>query len=85
MGIYGVGKNKALQFVMQGYRTLKDLQEKAQLTDGQKIGIELYDVLSPSCGYLMKRTFLKGFPVKKLRRTPILSWKQPKPSTKISK
>jgi DNA polymerase IV len=48
MGIYGIGKNKALQFVMQGYRTLKDLQEKAQLTKGQRIGIELYDVPSPS-------------------------------------
>ena len=44
MGIYGVGKNDALQFVMQGYRTLKDVQENAQLTESQRIGIELYDV-----------------------------------------
>jgi len=44
MGIYGVGKNKALQFVMQGYRSLKDVQENAQLTEAQRIGIELYDV-----------------------------------------
>ena len=29
---------------MQGYRTVKDEQEKAQLTEGQRIGIELYDV-----------------------------------------
>jgi len=44
MGIYGVGRTKALQFVMQGYRTLKDVQENAQLTESQRIGIELYDV-----------------------------------------
>ena len=40
MGIYGVGKNDALQFVMQGYRTLEDVREMLNL----RIGIELYDV-----------------------------------------
>lgn len=44
MQIYGVGRSKALQFVMQGFRTLKDLLEKGQLNDSQRIGIELYDV-----------------------------------------
>lgn len=44
MQIYGVGKSRALQFVMQGFRTLNDLQEKADLTESQRIGIELYDV-----------------------------------------
>jgi DNA polymerase IV len=46
MQIYGVGKSRALQFVMQGFRTLKDLLEKADLTESQRIGIELYDVNS---------------------------------------
>ena len=50
MGIYGVGKHKALQFVMQGYRSLKDVQENAQLTEAQRIGIELYDV-GPRLGF----------------------------------
>ena len=40
MGIYGVGKNDALQFVMQGYRTLEDVRKLLNL----RIGIELYDV-----------------------------------------
>jgi Fingers domain of DNA polymerase lambda len=46
MQIYGVGKSRALQFVMQGFRTLNDLLEKGDLTESQRIGIKLYDVNS---------------------------------------
>src|ERR1700684_792252 len=45
MQVYGIGKTKALKFYMQGFRTLKDLQEKAELNEGQRIGIELYEVI----------------------------------------
>ena len=45
MQVYGIGKIKALQFVMQGFRTLEDLMQKGNLTESQRIGIELYDVL----------------------------------------
>lgn len=45
MGIYGVGKTKALKFVMQGYRTLQELLERADLNESQRIGIQLYDVI----------------------------------------
>jgi Fingers domain of DNA polymerase lambda len=45
MGIYGVGKTTAIKFVMQGFRTLQDLIEKADLNDSQRIGIKLYEVL----------------------------------------
>jgi hypothetical protein len=45
MQVYGIGKSKALQFVMQGFRTLEDLLQKGNLTESQRIGIELYDVL----------------------------------------
>ena len=44
MQVYGIGKSKALQFVMQGFRTLEDLLQKGNLTESQRIGIELYDV-----------------------------------------
>jgi DNA polymerase IV len=46
MGIYGVGKSTALQWVMQGLRTLQDVLER-EVTENQRIGIELYDVSLP--------------------------------------
>lgn len=45
MQVYGIGKTKALKFYMQGFRTLKDLREKAELNESQRIGIELYEVI----------------------------------------
>jgi DNA polymerase IV len=45
MGIYGVGRTKALKFVMQGFRTLQDILERGDLNESQRIGIEFYDVL----------------------------------------
>jgi DNA polymerase IV len=50
MGIYGVGRSKAVQWVMQGLRTLKDVLEHGNVTENQRIGIELYDVFTPSFG-----------------------------------
>ncbi|KAK7746190.1 hypothetical protein SLS62_009480 [Diatrype stigma] len=44
--IYGVGISQARKWVSQGYRTLEDLKEKAQLTPSQVIGIEHYDDLN---------------------------------------
>jgi DNA polymerase IV len=44
MGIYGVGRTKALKFLAQGFRTLQDVLERGELNDSQRIGIELYDV-----------------------------------------
>ena len=44
MGVYGIGRSRALQFVMQGFRTLKDLLERGDLSQSQRIGVELYDV-----------------------------------------
>ena len=44
MGVYGIGRSRALQFVMKGFRTLKDLLERGELNQSQRIGIELYDV-----------------------------------------
>jgi hypothetical protein len=44
MGVYGIGRSRALQFVMRGFRTLKDLLERGELNQSQRIGIELYDV-----------------------------------------
>jgi DNA polymerase IV len=44
MGVYGIGRSTALRFVMQGFRTLKDLLERGELTQSQRIGIELYNV-----------------------------------------
>jgi len=46
MGIYGVGKTKAMRWVMQGLRTLKDVLDKGEVNENQRIGIDLYDVLS---------------------------------------
>jgi DNA polymerase IV len=44
MGIYGVGKMKAMKWVMQGLRTLQDVLERGGVNESQRIGIELYDV-----------------------------------------
>lgn len=44
MGVYGIGRSRALHFVMQGFRTLKDLLERGELNQSQRIGIELYNV-----------------------------------------
>ena len=46
MGIYGVGKSKALKWVMQGLRTLEDVLERGNVNEGQTIGIKLCDVPS---------------------------------------
>ena len=44
MGIYGVGRTKALQYVMQGFRTLQDILERGEVNESQRVGIMLYDV-----------------------------------------
>lgn len=44
MGIYGVGRTIALKWVMQGLRTLEDVLERGEVTECQRIGIELYNV-----------------------------------------
>lgn len=48
MGIYGVGRSKAVQWVMQGLRTLTDVLERGNVSEIQRIGIELYDVSTHS-------------------------------------
>jgi hypothetical protein len=52
MGVYGVGKTIALKWVMQGLRTLHDVLERGDVTENQRIGIELYDVVPPPPGKL---------------------------------
>jgi DNA polymerase IV len=42
LGIYGVGIVQANKWVSLGYRSLEDLQNKAKLSESQKIGIEHY-------------------------------------------
>ena len=44
MGVYGVGRSKAIQWVMQGLRTLQDVLDHGHVTENQRIGIALYDV-----------------------------------------
>ncbi|KAK2065343.1 hypothetical protein LY76DRAFT_600312 [Colletotrichum caudatum] len=44
--IYGVGSVQASHFILQGFRTLEDLKEKAKLTPNQRIGIDHYDDLN---------------------------------------
>jgi hypothetical protein len=44
MGIYGVGRTKALKYVMQGFRTLQDILERGEPNENQRVGIMLYDV-----------------------------------------
>ncbi|RMD41302.1 hypothetical protein DV735_g3830, partial [Chaetothyriales sp. CBS 134920] len=43
MGIYGVGLKQARMWLNQGYRTLEDLLQNAELTPSQKIGTEHYE------------------------------------------
>lgn len=43
LGIYGVGITTADKWIAQGFRTLEDLVQKADLNANQKIGIEHYD------------------------------------------
>lgn len=46
LGIYGVGLSKATKWVSQGFRTLDDLLQKADLTANQRIGTEHYKDLN---------------------------------------
>ncbi|KAK2818465.1 hypothetical protein FQN49_007875, partial [Arthroderma sp. PD_2] len=41
--IYGVGYQQASKWIAQGYKSLDDLKDRANLTTNQKIGIERYD------------------------------------------
>lgn len=43
--IYGVGPVHALRFYKQGYKTIEDLKNNPDLTEGQKEGIKYYDDL----------------------------------------
>ncbi|KAL3488100.1 hypothetical protein BJX62DRAFT_182241 [Aspergillus germanicus] len=42
MGVYGAGLSHASRWVAQGFKSLEDLKNKANLTQSQKIGIERY-------------------------------------------
>lgn len=53
MGIYGVGKTRAMRWVMQGLRTLKDVLDKGEVNESQRIGIDLYDVLSSGTSLIL--------------------------------
>ncbi|KAL2132305.1 hypothetical protein VTI74DRAFT_3968 [Chaetomium olivicolor] len=44
--IYDVGTSRANKWISQGFRTLDDLCQKADLTTNQRIGIERYDDLN---------------------------------------
>jgi DNA polymerase IV len=48
MGIYGAGRSTALRWAVQGLRTLQDVLEKGNVTENQRIGIELYEVCPPT-------------------------------------
>eukprot|EP01083_Nonionella_stella_P263709 895511_1 len=41
--VWGAGPKVAAQWYRQGFRTLKDLQERAKLDRRQKVGVRLYD------------------------------------------
>ena len=43
LGVYGAGLSQVNKWLQAGYRTLADLQSKAKLTPGQKVGLEHYD------------------------------------------
>ncbi|KAJ5561969.1 DNA polymerase family X [Penicillium sp. DV-2018c] len=43
LGVYGAGLLQASKWVAQGYRSLKDLLEKAPLSRPQRIGVERYN------------------------------------------
>ncbi|SPQ18648.1 ff37ed50-0c1f-47b6-98bd-840dba5cdb5e [Thermothielavioides terrestris] len=44
--IYDVGTSRANKWIAQGFRTLDDLLQRAELTPNQRIGIERYDDLN---------------------------------------
>jgi len=44
--IYDVGTSRANKWIAQGFRTLDDLRQKADLTTNQRIGIDRYDDLN---------------------------------------
>ncbi|KAK3900718.1 hypothetical protein C8A05DRAFT_17002 [Staphylotrichum tortipilum] len=44
--IYDVGTSRANKWIAQGFRTLDDLRQKADLTTNQRLGIERYDDLN---------------------------------------
>ncbi|KAF7546623.1 hypothetical protein G7Z17_g8302 [Cylindrodendrum hubeiense] len=46
LGIYGVGNHQAQQWIAQGFRTLEDLKQKANLTQNQSVGVDHYDDLN---------------------------------------
>jgi DNA polymerase IV len=46
LGIYGVGTSQANKWIAQGFTSIEDLKERAQLTRNQRIGIEYYDDLN---------------------------------------
>ena len=69
MGIYGVGRNKAMQWIMQGLRTLKDILDHGDVTENQKIGIELYDVTPLRLIKADERNSRREFPGRKLNDT----------------
>lgn len=41
--VYGIGLNKAWEFVLQGHKTLDDLKARADLTANMRLGIEHYN------------------------------------------
>lgn len=46
MKIYGVGQMQAQKWISQGFQTLEDLKNKAELNANQKIGLEHFDDLN---------------------------------------
>ncbi|KIW32120.1 uncharacterized protein PV07_03690 [Cladophialophora immunda] len=42
MGVYGAGETTAKTWIAQGYRSLEDVYQKAELTANQRVGIEHY-------------------------------------------
>ena len=49
MGIYGVGRATAVRWVTQGLKTLQDVLERGNVSESQRIGVELYDVCPFHC------------------------------------